>query len=318
MSTELEDYTPVAGGSEEPTGHRRFRVVFGAGLVVVVAGFGVLWWLGDDAGDTVAVIPSTAMLDASNPISHLATATDAPALGGLVIAGVSDDETFDRVVGIGHGPIPAAPFDDLGDAVSVGDREGYTFQSSSSGNRSLSVPDGNGWMISLWSTPAVELADLIGLALAVDLDTAWGDQQFGADWTILGAAERGATSTYRAWELTAPEDPSDPAGGMASPAAWVVTHTDTEADPIMFFAQVAPVSSVQVRGTTGTLMVGPPGYFAIVIWEEAPGVIVRLRYGPSDDPVGDALEYAEALVAVGAGEWQSFSDTHDGVAFALD
>lgn len=50
----------------------------------------------------------------------------------------------------------------------------------------------------------------------------------------------------------------------------------------------------------------------MLVWEETPGVLARLRYGPSDDPVADAVEVANALMATDDRGWRQFSDAHGG------
>lgn len=119
------------------------------------------------------------------------------------------------------------------------------------------------------------------------------------------------TSTSRSWVLSEFVEGPDPAPDGHAPAmVWFITHTDTDLDPTLLQEEGAEITPIEVRSTTGTVTARDPGSFAMLVWEEAPGVFARLRYGPSDDPVADALEIANLLIAVDESGWQEFSQTH--------
>ncbi len=129
------------------------------------------------------------------------------------------------------------------------------------------------------------------------------------------------TSTWRWWVLSAPGQSDAPAPGeLSPPTVWFVTHTDVEGalDTAILHDHAADITPIEVRGTTGTVSSRPPGYYAVLVWEEAPGVIARLRYGPSDDPVADAVEVANALIAADDREWRAFSDAHGGEEYEFE
>lgn len=120
-------------------------------------------------------------------------------------------------------------------------------------------------------------------------------------------------SLVRHWSLGPPVDPIDPApGDVDPPMVWFITHGGPEVDPDLLHDFEAAIEPIEVRGIAATAGVRAPGYYAVLVWEEAPGVWARLRYGPSDDPVAEAVEVANALVAVDQDGWRQFSEEHGG------